>query len=115
MLPVSETLRFTVNGIVRVVILIASNSVTLKYNPIVAILDNFISQLQFFAVVFIPVISIFNPYYVPRFVSFLRMKLFNNYDKRHFNYRVYILYLFNNYDKRHFNYRVYIFYLMRIK
>lgn len=45
--PVSETLKFTINGIVRVVILIASNSLILKYNLIVAILDGFISQLEF--------------------------------------------------------------------
>ena len=45
--PVLETLKFTINGIVRVVILIASNSLILKYNLIVAILDGFISQLEF--------------------------------------------------------------------
>lgn len=45
--PVSETLKFTINGIVRVVILIASNSLILKYNLIFAILDGFISQLEF--------------------------------------------------------------------
>ena len=45
--PVLETLKFTINGIVKVVILIASNSLILKYNYIVAILDGFISQLEF--------------------------------------------------------------------